>query len=117
MPASRRRWSSIRAKATASRSRSTSWTGCAGSVTGSPATTSGDPDPDRRASSPRLSSTGYGGRRTLLTENLRVARFYFVLLALFTVGRWAQSLGQVEYAKGPHVFSIVPLRIFDLAQA
>jgi hypothetical protein len=44
-----------------------------------------------------------------LTENLRVARFYFVLLALFTVGRWAQSLGQVEYAKGHHVFSIVTL--------
>jgi hypothetical protein len=44
-----------------------------------------------------------------LTENLRVARFYFVLLALFTVGRWAQSLGHVEYAKGHHVFSIVTL--------
>ena len=44
-----------------------------------------------------------------MTENLRVARFYFVLLALFTVGRWAQSLGQVEYAKGHHVFSIVTL--------
>ena len=46
-----------------------------------------------------------------MTENLRVARFYFVLLALFTVGRWAQSLGQVEYAKGHHVFSIVTLTI------
>ena len=44
-----------------------------------------------------------------MTDNLRVARFYFVLLALFTVGRWAQSLGQVEYAKGHQVFSIVTL--------
>jgi hypothetical protein len=48
-----------------------------------------------------------------LTENLRVARFYFVLLALFTVGRWAQSLGQVEYAKGHHVFSIVTLTLLS----
>jgi len=44
-----------------------------------------------------------------VTENLRVARFYFLLLALFTIGRWAQSLGQVEYARGHHVFSIVTL--------
>ncbi len=48
-----------------------------------------------------------------MTENLRVARFYFVLLALFTVGRWAQSLGQVEYAKGHHVFSIVTLTLLS----
>jgi hypothetical protein len=48
-----------------------------------------------------------------LTENLRVARFYFLLLALFTVGRWAQSLGQVEYAKGHHVFSIVTLTLLS----
>jgi hypothetical protein len=40
---------------------------------------------------------------------LRVARMYFLLLALFTVGRWAQSLGQVEYAKGHQIFSIVTL--------
>ncbi len=44
-----------------------------------------------------------------MTENLRVARLYFVLLALFAAGRWAQSLGHVEYAKGHHVFSIVTL--------
>jgi hypothetical protein len=48
-----------------------------------------------------------------LTENLRVARFYFVLLAIFTAGRWAQSLGQVEYAKGHHVFSIVTLTLLS----
>jgi hypothetical protein len=48
-------------------------------------------------------------------ENLRVARFYFVLLALFTVGRWAQSLGQVDYAKGHHVFSIVILTFLSSA--
>jgi hypothetical protein len=52
-----------------------------------------------------------GGRR--LTENLRVARFYFALLALFTVGRWAQSLGHVEYAQAHHVFSIVTLTLLS----
>jgi hypothetical protein len=46
-------------------------------------------------------------------ENLRVARFYFILLALFTLGRWAQSLGNVEYARGHHVFSIVTLTILS----
>src|SRR5262245_36523308 len=44
-----------------------------------------------------------------MRDSLRVARFYFVLLALFTAGRWAQSLGRVEYSKGHHVFSIVIL--------
>jgi len=46
-----------------------------------------------------------------MRDTLRVARFYFVLLALFTVGRWAQSLGRVEYARGQHVFSIVILTL------
>ncbi len=50
-----------------------------------------------------------------MRENLRVARFYFVLLAIFTAGRWAQSLGEVEYAKGHHVFSIVILTLLASA--
>ena len=50
-----------------------------------------------------------------MSENLRVARFYFLLLGLFTVGRWVQSLGQVEYAKGHHVFSIVTLTFLSSA--
>lgn len=44
-----------------------------------------------------------------MRENLQVARLYFVLLALFTVGRWAQSLGHLDYARSHHVFSIVIL--------
>jgi len=40
---------------------------------------------------------------------LKVARLYFVLLAVFTVGRWAQSLGGFEYAKTHQIFSIVTL--------
>ena len=50
-----------------------------------------------------------------VTDVFRVARFYFVLLALFTVGRWAQSLGRVEYDRGHHVFSIVTLTFLSAA--
>jgi hypothetical protein len=48
-------------------------------------------------------------------DTLKVARLYLVLLALFTVGRWAQSLGHVEYAKAHHVFSIVTLTLLSSA--
>jgi hypothetical protein len=48
-------------------------------------------------------------------DTLRVARLYLVLLALFTVGRWAQSLGHVDYAKAHHVFSIVTLTLLSSA--
>jgi hypothetical protein len=40
---------------------------------------------------------------------LRVARFYFVLLAIFTIGRWLQSLSHRDYNQGHQVFSIVTL--------
>jgi hypothetical protein len=50
-----------------------------------------------------------------LRENFRVARFYFVLLALFTIGRWAQSLVQQDYANGHQVFSIVTLTFLSSA--
>jgi hypothetical protein len=46
-----------------------------------------------------------------MRDALRVARFYFVLLALFTVGRWAQSLRHLDYAAWHHVFSIVILTL------
>ncbi len=42
-----------------------------------------------------------------------MARFYFLLLAVFTAGRWAQSLGHVDYARGHHVFSIVVLTLLS----
>ena len=44
-----------------------------------------------------------------MSDVLRVARFYWVLLAIFTVGRWVMSLRNVPYDKGHHVFSIVIL--------
>ena len=44
-----------------------------------------------------------------MAENLKVLRFYFVLLAIFTIGRWALSLGGAEYAATHQVFSLVIL--------
>ena len=44
-----------------------------------------------------------------------MARFYFALLALFTVGRWAQSLAHFEYATHHHQFSIVTLTLLSSA--
>ena len=42
-----------------------------------------------------------------MSEYLRLARLYFVVLAIFTVGRWIMGLKGVPYEKGHHVFSIV----------
>lgn len=50
-----------------------------------------------------------------MKDTLRVAVFYFVLLAIFTTGRWVQSLDHVEYAQGQHVFSIVILTLLASA--
>ena len=44
---------------------------------------------------------------------LSLLRLYFVLLAIFTIGRWAMGFGDVEYVKGHHVFSLVILTIFS----
>lgn len=44
-----------------------------------------------------------------MTQTLRLARLYFVLLAIFSVLRWTQSLVHAEYDKVHHVFSIVIL--------
>ena len=44
-----------------------------------------------------------------MAENLKLLRFYFVLLAIFTIGRWALSLGGAEYDKTHQIFSLVIL--------
>jgi hypothetical protein len=46
-----------------------------------------------------------------MAENLRIARLYFVLLAIFAVARFAQGLMGVDYARGHHVFSIFVLTV------
>jgi hypothetical protein len=50
-----------------------------------------------------------------VSEHLRLLRFYFWLLALFTVGRWGLSLGGAEYAKTHQVFSLVTLALIASA--
>ena len=44
-----------------------------------------------------------------MSQHLRVARLYFVLLGIFAVGRWLQGAFGVPYEKAHHVFSIVIL--------
>lgn len=43
---------------------------------------------------------------------LRVARLYFVMLGIVTVGRWLMGVAGVPYVQGHHVFSIVILTTF-----
>ncbi len=47
-----------------------------------------------------------------MAENLKLARPYLVLLAVFTVGRWLFGTFHVPYEKGTHVFSLVTLTIY-----
>jgi hypothetical protein len=48
-------------------------------------------------------------------ENLRVVRFYLVLLAIFTVGRWTLGLAGAEYDRTNQIFSIVILTLTSSA--
>ena len=47
----------------------------------------------------------------MLRENLRIARPFLVLLAIFAVGRWAVGLRGTPYANGHHIFSLVTLTL------
>ena len=44
-----------------------------------------------------------------MAEKLRVARLYWLLLAIVTVGRWVQGAIGKPYEEGHHIFSIVIL--------
>jgi hypothetical protein len=48
-----------------------------------------------------------------MAENLRVARLYLLLLAIFTVGRWLQGVAGTPYERGHQVFSIVILTVLS----
>lgn len=50
-----------------------------------------------------------------MSENLKLIRFYLVLLAVFTLGRWGLSLGGVDYGAAHQVFSIVILTVISSA--
>jgi hypothetical protein len=44
-----------------------------------------------------------------MADKLKLARLYWVLLAIIAVGRWALSMRQVPYDRGNPVFSIITL--------
>lgn len=50
-----------------------------------------------------------------MSDKLKLARLYWVLLVLFSVGRWVMSLQQVPYDRGNPVFSIVTLTSLSAA--
>jgi hypothetical protein len=52
-------------------------------------------------------------RKAGMAEKLRIARLYWVLLAIVTAGRWAQGFVGTPYDRGHHVFSIVILTAFS----
>ncbi len=46
-----------------------------------------------------------------MAQTLGLARLYFVLLAIFTVGRWLMGTSGVPYERGTAVFSLVVLTV------
>ncbi len=50
-----------------------------------------------------------------MTKHLKMMGFYFWVLALFTVGRWAISFSGTDFAKATHVFSLVTLALIASA--
>jgi hypothetical protein len=44
-----------------------------------------------------------------MSQHLRVARLYLLLLGIFTVARWLQGVFGAPYEKAHHIFSIVIL--------
>ena len=45
--------------------------------------------------------------RSRMAENLKLARLYLLLLAIFTVGRWLLGTFGVPYERSHYLFSIV----------
>lgn len=50
-----------------------------------------------------------------MSENLKLMRFYFWMLAVFTVGRWSLSLFGANYTETREVFSLVILALIASA--
>lgn len=48
-------------------------------------------------------------------RHLKLMGFYFWLLALFTIGRWAISFSGMDYARATWIFSLVPLSLIASA--
>jgi len=50
-----------------------------------------------------------------MAKHFKLMGFYFWLLALFTVGRWAISFSGMDYARATWIFSLVPLSLIASA--
>ncbi len=48
-------------------------------------------------------------------RHFKLMGFYFWLLALFTIGRWAISFSGMDYARATWIFSLVPLSLIASA--
>jgi hypothetical protein len=46
-------------------------------------------------------------------RNLKLARLYLVLLAIFVVGRWILGVKGLPYERGNPIFSIVPMTLIS----
>ena len=50
-----------------------------------------------------------------MNRHFKLMGFYFWLLALFTVGRWAISFSGMDYTRATWIFSLVPLALISSA--
>jgi hypothetical protein len=50
-----------------------------------------------------------------MADNLKLLRFFFVLLAIFVLGRWALGLAGASYDATHQVFSVVTLAVLSSA--
>jgi hypothetical protein len=50
-----------------------------------------------------------------MARHFKLMGFYFWLLGLFTVGRWAISFSGMDYARATWIFSLVPLALIASA--
>lgn len=50
-----------------------------------------------------------------MTKHLKLMGFYFWILALFAIGRWAISFSGMEYARATQIFSLVTLSLIASA--
>ena len=48
-----------------------------------------------------------------MAENLKLARLYFLILAIVAAGRWVMSILDVPYARGTDKMSIVIVTLFS----
>ncbi|MEO8360287.1 MAG: hypothetical protein ABI672_09680 [Vicinamibacteria bacterium] len=50
-----------------------------------------------------------------MNKHIKLMGFYFWILAIFTIGRWALSFTNMSYAQATPIFSLVPLALIASA--